>query len=83
MCDKRALDLIAGYSMITFEGFKNVNRRKNTEHTIIITALLKFRKSNIHVGEYRPQLTQPTSKTKKCGFEHEAAIKFEVETNLL
>ena len=25
------------------------------EHTIIITALLRLRKSNIHVGEYRPQ----------------------------
>ena len=32
-----------------------MREKKNTKHTIVITALLRFRKSNIHVGEYRPQ----------------------------
>ena len=43
-------------------------KRKNTEHTIIITVLLKLRKSNIHVGEYRPQKTSQRKKTNKGSF---------------
>ena len=37
------------------ENYFYEGKKKNTEHIMIITALLKFQKSNIHVGEYRPQ----------------------------
>ena len=37
---------------------------KNSEHTIIITTPTQSSKSNIHVGEYRPQSKKKTQQKK-------------------
>ena len=53
---KRGIQLgPSSISIVVFVGYILKGKEENSEHTIIITALLKLRKSNIHVGEYRPQ----------------------------
>ena len=81
----RCLDsLIITYFRDTHNNYIDILRKiKNSEHTIIITALLKFRKSNIHVGEYRPQFNQQTqTKQYWCLYKTPILFKF-ASTRLL